>query len=186
MIMTRYFQVLFTCAMLLLPVAESGATSGARQKRANSVEAYLYDTAGDSTNVRLNPNGKVKVRLTRDVFIPCFQLADYNNGWWHVVACSDAEGTEEADAICSKAVGGYIHYSCVAVESSNYGQQTIGLRAKPSAKSKVLWSTKEVIVLRPTGVSRDGKWWRVKTEDGKHEGWIQVEWLCLNPLTNCS
>ena len=39
-------------------------------------------------------------------------------------------------------------------------------------------------MLRPVDIR--GNWVKVKTIDGKHTGWIESEWLCGNPLTNCS
>ena len=41
----------------------------------------------------------------------------------------------------------------------------------------------EELQLHPVGVT-DG-WIKVKTSDGKYTGWIEDEWICDNPLTNC-
>lgn len=178
-------------AMLLLPLfwtrAEQASEAAVGVRRTGCVQAYLYDNVGSYTNVRYLPNGKVKVTLTRDLFIPCFELTGYKDGWWKIVTCMDAEGVDNdsVDAICEKAEGGYIHYSCVAVETRNYGGQTVEFRADPDPRSKVVWKTKEVIMVRPIGVSLDGLWWKVRSEDGKHEGWVTTDQLCTNPLTNC-
>jgi len=38
-------------------------------------------------------------------------------------------------------------------------------------------------LLRPMEIKDD--WVKVKTIDGKYTGWIEIEWLCGNSLTNC-
>ena len=156
-----------------------------QQQSADRVDAYLYDKDGNFTNVRTAPKGDLKVQLPHEGCNICFILTDYNNGWWRIIDCGDAEGNEAVAGICAKAVDGYIHYSCVGVSSRNYGGQSFELRATPDDNGKVVWTTKEEIMVRPTGVNKDGSWWKIKTEDGKHEGWVPAEALCTNPLTNC-
>ncbi|MCF0203560.1 MAG: hypothetical protein HUK08_09370 [Bacteroidaceae bacterium] len=148
------------------------------------VEAYLYNN-GTFTNVRTAPNGAVKVQLPHEGFNYSFILVDYNNGWWKIEAAAEAEGNEAVEAICDKAVGGYIHYSCVEV-SCNHAEPVFYLRATPNDNGKVVWQTDEQVTLRPTGVTKDGKWWKLKTANSKYEGWAPVETICTNPLTSCS
>lgn len=71
----------------------------------------------------------------------------------------------------------------VGFDTRNYGGQTLSLRQSPDAGSKVVFSFKEEMQLHPVGMK--GDWVKVKTSDGKHEGWIETEWICDNPLTNC-
>lgn len=152
-----------------------------------TVEAFLFDKTGTATNIRQVPGGKVKTQLPQDDdYCPLFSLISCNNGWWKIADCSDAYsesgiGTER----CKKAVGGYIHYSCVGIYTRNYANEPISLHAKPSASAKVVYLIEKEMLLHPTGVSKTGDWVKVKTMDGKHEGWIPSEWLCSNPLTNC-
>ena len=168
--------------LLLLPLMGAVAQN---QLRTDIAIAYLWDKVGKFTNVRETPGGKVKVQIPIADYNIVFALVDCKNGWWKILECGDAEGNEEADPICSKATGGYIHYSCIALDTRNYDGQTISLRSEPYDKGEVLWSTKQSIMVRPIDVSADGDWLKVKTIDGKHQGWISRDWLCSNPLTNC-
>lgn len=80
-------------------------------------------------------------------------------------------------------INAFINYSVVGFSTRNYGGQTLQLHASPDADSPVTFSFSEEMQLHPVGVV-DG-WVKVKTDDGKHSGWIQDEWICDNPLTNC-
>lgn len=178
--------LLFSLLILaLLPAVKASATDTSNQELA--VEAYLFDLVGNFTNIRVAPNGAVKAKLNHEgEYEPCFSLVDYKNGWWKIADCYDATGeSPEGEKLCKKAVGGYIHYSCVGIGTRNYGGQHIHLYATANHKSKVVYTIKEETTVRPVGVALGGSWVKVKTADGKHEGWIQSEWLCSNPLTNC-
>lgn len=179
-------KLLFSLLILaLLPAVKASATDAPKQKLV--VETFLSDPVGEFTNVREKPNGAIKVRFSHaNSSYPCFGLVDYNNGWWKIDYCYEAaDPTPEYEELCRKAVGGYIHYSCVGIGTRNYGGQHIKLYATASKKSKVVYTIKEETIVSPVGVARGGDWVKVKTIDGKHEGWIQSEWLCSNPLTNC-
>jgi len=165
---------------------QAGVVDISRPLPSPIVSAYLSDPVGKFTNVRVAPKGAVKVKLTQGDYEPCFGLKDYNNGWWKIAGCSDATDSSPAyEKLCNKANGGYIHYSCVGIGTRNYSNQELPLYETANPKSKVVYIIKEETTVRPVGVARGGMWVKVKTADGKHEGWIQSEWLCSNPLTNC-
>ena len=65
----------------------------------------------------------------------------------------------------------------------NYGKQKLILRKSPNAKAAIVYSFTDEIMLRPMEIK--GDWVKVKTTDGKYTGWIEIEWLCGNALTNC-
>ena len=175
-------KILFSLLILaLLPAVKASAANDG-----DVVEAYLFDPVGNFTNIRVAPKGAVKVKLNnKGEYEPCFSLVDYKNGWWKIKYCGDATESPEGEKLCKKAIGGYIHYSCVGIGTRNYGGQHIHLYATANHKSKVVYTIKEETIVRPVGVAFGGTWVKVKTADGKHEGWIQSEWLCSNPLTNC-
>ncbi len=175
-------KILFSLLILtLLPAVKAIATNDG-----NDVEAYLYDHVGNFTNIRVAPKGAVKVKLSnKGDYEPSFSLVGYNNGWWKIKYCTEATGeSPAAEKLCKKAIGGYIHYSCLGIGTRNYGGQHIPLYTTASKKSKVVYTIKEESVVRPVGVAKGG-WVKVKTIDGKHEGWVEHIWLCSNPLTTC-
>ncbi len=151
--------------------------------RAQSIGAFLSDNDGPYTNVRNAPSGKIVAKIDHKNS-PTFVLDSPKDGWWHIVGNS-YEIAEEGTEVTLKGskTGYWIHHSVVAIATRNYGGETLKLRKRPSGKSAVTWSFKEETTLHPIEVS--GTWVKVRTADGKHTGWIEEEWLCDNPLTNC-
>ena len=142
------------------------------------VSVFLFDNSGSDTNIRNAPKGKVIAKLDRTgEYI--LTLTEPKNGWWKIV---DVEEATEGREIQLKKTG-YIHYSTVGFATRNYGGQRLYLREYPNDGAKVLYSFTDELVLHPLEVV--GDWVKVVTADGKHTGWIEYEWTCGNPLTNC-
>ncbi len=149
---------------------------------AQTIGAYVTDTKGPFTNVRNKPKGEVIGKISTKQIV-MVTLKNYTNGWWQLEGLpEDAEGAKEIPLAYS-ATGYWLHWSVVGFDTRNYGGQTLSLRQSPDAGSKVVFSFKEEMQLHPVGMK--GDWVKVKTSDGKHEGWIEAEWICDNPLTNC-
>lgn len=149
---------------------------------AQTIGAYVTDTKGPFTNVRNKPKGEVIGKISTKQIV-MVTLKNYTNGWWQLEGLpEDAEGAKEIPLAYS-ATGYWLHWSVVGFDTRNYGGQILCLRQSPDAGSKVAFSFKEEMQLHPVGMK--GDWVKVKTSDGKHEGWIEAEWICDNPLTNC-
>lgn len=164
---------ILVCLLMTLSVITSSA---------QVIGAYITDNNGDFTNVRNAPKGKVVGKISTKLVV-MVALENYNDGWWKLSGLP--ENAEEATEIPLPASdsGYWVHYSVVGFSTRNYGGQTLQLHASPDTDSPVTFSFSEEMQLHPVGVV-DG-WVKVKTDDGKHTGWIQDEWICDNPLTNC-
>lgn len=146
-----------------------------------SISVFVADDS--RTNVRNKPKGDVAMQLPNNVSC-CFLLEKPTNGWWKVVQLWDAEDEDNPSVTLHGSTTGeyWVHYSVIGVDTRNYGGERLTLREKPSAKSKAVYSFTQEILLRPIDIK--GHWVKVKAPNGKI-GWIQDEWLCSNPLTNC-
>ena len=147
-------------------------------------EAFVMNNPADATtNLRATPKGKIIKQLPSGTYELYFQKV--RNGWWKVVDIRDADETEDYRRETLEPNRAYgIHYSVIAIGTRNYGGEKLTLRAEPRAGSKAVWSFSEEISLRPMEIR--GEWVKVRTIDGKHNGWIDQEWLCGNPVTYCS
>ena len=149
---------------------------------AQSIGVYLSDSKGPYTNIRNAPGGAIVDKLpVNEDFI--FVVEEPRNGWWKIQdgVCEPMDG--DAKKLKGSRNGYWIHYSVIGVSTSNYGGERLSLRQSPSSKATVVYSFKEEILLRP--LDAKGEWVKVKTKDGKLTGWIEMEWLCGNPVTNC-
>ena len=110
-------------------------------------------------------------------------LENCTKGWWKL-AEKPSYAEEDVDIPLQPSATGYwIHYSTVGFGTRNYGGQTLHLRKSPDDKAPITYSFSKELTLHPIGVQ--GDWVKVKTSDGKHSGWIEMDWICANPLTNC-
>lgn len=148
------------------------------------IGAYVLDDAGECTNIRNAPRGKVVKRLARECSY-MMRVRNVRDGWWEIVP-NTLENAEDGRMVNLDNAEGpcYIHYSVIALDTRNYGGQRLCLRKSPGKDGAVTFSFREEISVRPVGVS--GGWVKVQTTDRKHTGWIEYKWLCPNPLTNCS
>lgn len=148
-----------------------------------TIEPFVHDTTSTGTNIRVEPRGKIALTLPAGSYM--LTLSNPQGGWWEVKDIFEAEeGNDMTERLHGSKTGKYyIHYSVVAFATRNYGGQLYFLREKPDPKSRAILRFKEEMLLRPIDVN--GEWIRVRTLDGKYDGWIHTEQLCGNPLTNC-
>ena len=151
---------------------------------AQSLSVYISDSNGEFTNVRNAPNGKVVAKIPTSKIV-VLDVTSPQNGWWQIDGGQVAYTGDDDEVVNLKgsSTGYWIHHSVIGLDTRNYGGETLRLRKSPGAKSAVVFSFKEEMHLMPLEVR--GDWVKVKTADGKHIGWIETEWLCDNPLTNC-
>ena len=148
--------------------------------KAQTFSVYLVDP-DPSTNVRNAPRGKVVDRIYSDS-IPMLEVKNPRNGWWQIDGgCYDTMNGYEVD-LKGSTTGYWIHHSVIGVGSRNYGGEHLPLRQAPSKSASVVYTLRQESILHPLDLQ--GDWVKVKTPDG-HIGWIESEWLCSNPVTNC-
>ncbi len=149
-----------------------------------SLEVYIDDTTGTPTNIRSASNGKIVGSLP-DTCIYMLDIKNPQNGWWaiddnSVFGICSTDTTFDFSNKCKTA---WIHYSVLGFSTRNYGGQRYVLFSQPSEKSAENFAFTEEIGLRPLDFKKG--WVYVETYDKKHRGWIQLENICANPLTNC-
>ena len=165
---------LFTLFMAFVAVATYGQTEN------DTLSVFIIDKT--PTNVRSTPGGSVVLQLPCD----CSYIAmvcSPRNGWWRLVQAENAEEGIEVSLAGSPSRQYSVHGTVLGLSSRNYGGERLVLRAEPNDKAKPVYSFTDEITLIPVDVK--GDWVKVSTPDGKHTGWIEVEQLCANPLTNC-
>ena len=152
---------------------------------AQTLDVYISDNSGQYTNIRNAPKGQVVCKLKLpDANGIMFSVAKQVNGWWLI--SGDGYWNPETDTgkFTGSTTGYWIHNSVITVDTRNYSGQKLSLRSKPSARATVVYTFKDERALIPLDLK--GNWVKVKTTDGKHTGWIEIEWLCGNSVTNCS
>ena len=173
-----FFLLFFSCALV---------------GHAQIIDVYIFDNDGPFTNVRNSPNkGKVVDKIPVDVSAT-LTVEKPTNGWWRIVGecyeCLTTEtqedGSEFANVKLKGSTTGYwIHNSVIGIGTRNYGEnQKLQLRSEPSKSAAVSYTLKGEQTVHPIDVK--GSWVKVKTADGKGQGWLEKEWLCSNPLTTC-
>ena len=141
--------------------------------------AYIVDH-DPTTNVRNAPAGKVVATINNDGNGYVVSLLKEKNGWWQIDATIDAEGDDPHEIQLNGSKTGYwIHNSVIGFTA--IGDGTAILYSGPSSKSRKLCEC--VQLMHPLELK--GNWVKVKTDDGKHTGWIHRDKICYNPLTTC-
>ncbi|MTB52089.1 SH3 domain-containing protein [Lewinella sp. W8] len=141
---------------------------------------YVKDADTSGTNVRKNPGGAVILTLKGEDEGGEYmmEITEVRDGWYKV---KNPIGGIEEDVDIPGGIG-WIHGSVIAVDSRNYGGQTLELRDAPEGREVVGLIKEEVGGIRIKDLC--GAW--VKVDYRGTVGWIESEWLCGIPWTNCS
>lgn len=121
--------------------------------------------------------------------LPCdepylFTLTSPQDGWWKINDLCNAADDEDPTSLAGSDTGEYwIHYSALGLGTSNYGGQELYLRAAPHQDADIIFTFNQELTLMPLDI--EGDWIKVKVDGCDVIGWIENEWLCCNPLTNC-
>ena len=162
--------------LFILFVTALGATAQ------DTMSAMLMD-ADATTNIRNKPSGAVVMTLTTEKPY-VFNLTTPQNGWWKILDYWNAEDDEDATTLEGSDTGEYwIHFSVLSVDTRNYGGQELCLRDAPDENANVIFTFNQELSLMPMDIQDD--WVKVKVNGYDIIGWIEAEWLCSNPLTNC-
>jgi len=145
----------------------------------NKLRVYIHDPDTLPTNVRNSPRGKIILKLPKSDDYEVW-LNGVSDGWFKV---ADIEGIN--DETFHANVNGYIHGSILAVDTRNYGGETINLYSNADASSKTVYSFKQELRLTLISANKNANWIKVKY-NSKIKGWIKRKWLCGSLRTNCS
>jgi len=170
--------------LLLIIVLLSSAAAVAQE--AVEADAWMSVYLSDSdvtTNIRNSPRGKIAMTLSCDAEY-MLNLTTPQNGWWKIHDIWQVGDDDKEITLQGSDTGEYwIHYSVIGVGTRNYGGQCLTLRAAPNENAKSVYTFTDEIILCPMDIQ--GDWVKVKVPNTNIIGWIEAEWLCSNPLTNC-
>ena len=135
------------------------------------------------THILNKPSGATVMTLSYDEpYI--FSLTSPRDGWWKINDMWNAADDEDTTLLVGSDTGEYwIHFSALGLGTSNYGGQELHLRAAPDPEADIVFTFNQELMLMP--LDFDGDWVKVKVDGSDIIGWIENEWLCSNPLTNC-
>lgn len=134
-------------------------------------EAAIVDDSGTDTNVRTEPNGDVFLKLNyKDDFVA--NVVDYQEGWLKVNTIISVYNNYEITSF-----SGWIHQSTVGF----WTRKKVNLLDKPKTGTSLGFIEQENGPVKVKSIC--GKW--IKIEFQEKTGWIELEWLCGNPVTTC-
>lgn len=144
-----------------------------------SLGCYISDKS--ATNVRRTPGGTVVGQIAKPG-VYSLSVCNPKNGWWQILNGVVYENMDGETLEFEGEV--WVHSSVLGLGTRNYGGETLTLRTEPRADAPVAGTINGEVEVRPLDLSEDGAW--VKVRWGQVTGWIESNWLCSNPLTNCS
>ncbi|MCQ2252443.1 MAG: hypothetical protein MJZ61_03215 [Bacteroidales bacterium] len=146
------------------------------------ISVILIDNDGEFTNVRNAPSGAIVDKIPTSHTVD-FVVDKVENGWFRIAGgvYYDYDIQEDSTLLKKSVTGHWVHSSTIGFYTRNYGGTKMNFYTAPSLKSKVAFTINEESAVHPLEF-RNG-WVKVKCK-GKI-GWIQLESLCSNPLTNC-
>ncbi|MBQ6166868.1 MAG: SH3 domain-containing protein [Muribaculaceae bacterium] len=137
-----------------------------------------------TTNILDKPRGATAMTLSSEVAY-IFSLTSPTDGWWKIEEISNAEDDEDPTAVLTGSDTGeyWIHYSALGLGTRNYGGQSLTLRTDPDEDADIVFTFDNELEVMPLDVQ--GDWVQVMVDGYGIIGWIEAEWLCDSPLTNC-
>ena len=185
---------------LLLLLLSAGIAAQQKQTTAQKFQAtykntnpknetifYAFASSPDQTdvNVRATPGGTILFKLDHNEPGYTVELYEAWNGWFRI---SPEIETVDQDPIVLKSKQAWIHGSQLGAGTRNYGGQKLTFRTRPNANSPIVFTINEEICVSYVDMVKG--WIKVKYTPEKSKklfvGWIETEWLCPNPVTNCS
>ena len=165
--------------IMLTVLLVTAFTVGAQEKM---LIAFL-DGEPPYTHILNKPSGTTVMTLSYDKpYI--FSLTLPRDGWWKINDMWNAADDEDTTSLVGSDTGEYwIHFTALGLGTSNYGGQELYLRAAPKQEADIVFTFNQELMLMP--MDFDGDWVKVKVDGSVIIGWIENEWLCSNPLTNC-
>lgn len=149
------------------------------------LHVYLNDPDTTGSNIRSSPGGNIisTLHYTPENFVYFITAYVAHNGW---IKIDDLIRGMDSDIKLPSNVC-WIHGSILSVDTRNYGGEIISVYAE-SDRSSIVINKIEKEMTGLTLLDLCGNWAEVEwTEDEMiFSGWIEIEWLCGNPLTNCS
>ncbi|MBN2664588.1 MAG: hypothetical protein JXR68_13145 [Bacteroidales bacterium] len=143
------------------------------------LRVYLSDPDESGTNIRKSPGGEIILTLVKDDedFEFFITVTEAQNGWFKIQ--NPIVGMENNFEIPGGK--GWIHGSVIAVDTRNYGGQKIEIWSEPGEGKIIGYINEEAYNIGLKDLY--GNW--AKIEYKGIEGWVKIDWLCGNPLTNC-
>ena len=145
---------------------------GAQQ---NELRCFIMDPDVEGmTNIRATPGGKVIAQVEPNEYYELTAIYQPGSSWWKI---KDAMVEDYGQEIKFPSKEAWIHRSVLALGTDNGDGHYRILRTEPRADAPKAGTVREFnAVLRPLEMSTDGKWVKVKYEEGKLTGWIEVSW----------
>ena len=144
--------------------------------------AFLADE-GQGTNILNKARGATVMTLSSENDY-IFTLTAPQDGWWKILDIWNV-GDDDSEVVLEGSDTGeyWIHYTAIGLGTRNYGNQELSLRDAPDEEGNVVFTFNVELLVMPLDIQ--GDWVKVKVDGVDITGWIETEWLCSNPLTNC-
>ena len=180
--MRRLFFFAMMIVTSLVNVAQD-TTEAADASIDDMLTAFLADE-GQGTDILNKARGATVLTLSSDNEY-VINVTAAQDGWWKILEIWQVGGDDDSEVVLEGSDTGeyWIHHSALGLGTRNYGYQELSLRDAPEEEANVVFTFNEELVLMPLDIQ--GDWVKVKVDGYDIVGWIEAEWLCSNPLTNC-
>jgi SH3-like domain-containing protein len=183
------FQMNLICIFILITSFSLKDISTAKVKHVKLINKNCFnsrlsvcwdDPDNSGTNIRNSPGGEIIYKIMPVNFPDgcCFDIIEASNGWFKISGL--IHGIENDINLPNNQ--GWVHKSVISIGTRNYGDQPIKLYDVPNGKNVVSVIRTTDYGLRINDIC--GSWVQIIYK-GKI-GWVQDDWLCGNPWTNCS
>ena len=137
----------------------------------NSFEVYLVN-GDDSTNIRDDyEDGQIIFTLDNSTDYFILNVIEFKDNWFKINTIVSIEYGYQITEL-----EGWVHYSNVKIST----RKDLKLLNKPNGE-KVIGSIKQEVQVKIIDVCNN--WVEIEYED--MNGWVELRWLCGNPVTTC-
>ncbi|MFJ1261317.1 hypothetical protein ACILDS_01275 [Capnocytophaga canis] len=147
---------------------------------------YVDDPDTNGTNLREIPGGKVGKVIhpsLEESRVFTVSLLESWEGWFRIG--QEIEILDEDTLVLGKSL--WIHGSLLKASTTNYDGEVLSFYQKPDRKSKVVFTVNTEVSVSFVAIEQG--WAKVKYVSPTQKvyvGWIPIEQLCGNFVTNCS